>query len=100
MSNCCTSSLQAVFKITLEVPSETVALSNMPVIEEKVNGPTKVVYFQESPIMSTYLVAVIVGIFDYVEDSTTDGTVTPLSHVTLTFISLSFILSWFRALSC
>jgi len=65
---------KAVFKITLEVPSETVALSNMPVTEEKVNGPTKTVYFQESPIMSTYLVAVIVGIFDYVEDFTTDGT--------------------------
>ena len=74
------SSLQAVFKITLEVPSETVALSNMPVIEEKVNGPTKTVYFQESPIMSTYLVAVIVGIFDYVEDFTTDGTVTSFPH--------------------
>ncbi|KAL6888903.1 hypothetical protein ACP4OV_009929 [Aristida adscensionis] len=67
-------SFKAVFKITLEVPSETVALSNMPVIEEKANGPTKVVYFQESPIMSTYLVAVIVGIFDYVEAFTTDGT--------------------------
>ena len=74
------SSLQAVFKITLEVPSETVALSNMPVTEEKVNGPTKTVYFQESPIMSTYLVAVIVGIFDYVEDFTTDGTVTSSPH--------------------
>lgn len=77
------------FKITLEVPSETIALSNMPVIEEKINGPTKIVYFQESPIMSTYLVAVIVGIFDYVEDFTTDGTVT---SVTLTSNSLSFIL--------
>lgn len=65
---------KAVFKITLEVPSETIALSNMPVIEEKVNGPTKIVYFQESRIMSTYLVAVIVGNFDYVEDFTTDGT--------------------------
>ncbi|TVU33087.1 hypothetical protein EJB05_24872 [Eragrostis curvula] len=67
-------SFKAVFKITLEVPSEIVALSNMPVVEEKVNGPTKVVYFQESPIMSTYLVAVIVGFFDYVEAFTTDGT--------------------------
>uniref|UniRef100_A0A0D9VDT6 Aminopeptidase n=1 Tax=Leersia perrieri TaxID=77586 RepID=A0A0D9VDT6_9ORYZ len=67
-------SFKAVFKITLEVPSETVALSNMPVVEEKANGPTKVVYFQETPIMSTYLVAVIVGMFDYVEAFTTDGT--------------------------
>uniref|UniRef100_A0A0D9YPC6 Aminopeptidase n=1 Tax=Oryza glumipatula TaxID=40148 RepID=A0A0D9YPC6_9ORYZ len=67
-------SFKAIFKITLEVPSETVALSNMPVVEEKVNGPIKAVYFQETPIMSTYLVAVIVGMFDYVEAFTTDGT--------------------------
>ena len=85
------------FKITLEVPSETIALSNMPVIEEKINGPTKIVYFQESPIMSTYLVAVIVGIFDYVEDFTTDGTVT---SVTLTSNSLSFILWLPQKLIC
>ncbi|GLT75954.1 hypothetical protein SLA2020_476430 [Shorea laevis] len=64
---------KATFKITLEVPSELVALSNMPVIEEKVNGPLKTVSYQESPIMSTYLVAVVVGLFDYVEDHTSDG---------------------------
>lgn len=65
--------LQATFQITLEVPSELVALSNMPAIEEKVNGDLKKVYYQESPIMSTYLVAVVVGLFDYVEDRTPDG---------------------------
>ncbi|XP_073141982.1 aminopeptidase M1 [Henckelia pumila] len=64
---------KATFKITLEVPSELVALSNMPVVEEKVNGDLKTVYYQESPIMSTYLVAVVVGLFDYVEDHTPDG---------------------------
>ncbi|KAL2545045.1 Aminopeptidase M1 [Forsythia ovata] len=64
---------KATFKITLEVPSELVALSNMPVIEEKINGNLKTVYYQESPIMSTYLVAVVVGLFDYVEDHTPDG---------------------------
>ncbi|KAA8546229.1 hypothetical protein F0562_003032 [Nyssa sinensis] len=64
---------KATFKITLEVPSELVALSNMPVIEEKVDGNLKTVYFQESPIMSTYLVAVAVGLFDYVENHTSDG---------------------------
>ncbi|KAK4388721.1 Aminopeptidase M1 [Sesamum angolense] len=64
---------KATFKITLEVPSELVALSNMPVIEEKLNGDLKTVYYQESPIMSTYLVAVVVGLFDYVEDRTPDG---------------------------
>ncbi|GFQ02617.1 aminopeptidase m1 [Phtheirospermum japonicum] len=64
---------KATFKITLEVPSKLVALSNMPVIEEKLNGNLKTVYYQESPIMSTYLVAVVVGLFDYVEDHTPDG---------------------------
>uniref|UniRef100_A0A5B7A6K2 Aminopeptidase n=1 Tax=Davidia involucrata TaxID=16924 RepID=A0A5B7A6K2_DAVIN len=64
---------KATFKITLEVPSELVALSNMPVTEQKVDGNLKTVYYQESPIMSTYLVAVVVGLFDYVEDHTSDG---------------------------
>lgn len=64
---------KAKFKITLEVPSELVALSNMPVVEEKVDGNLKTVYYQESPIMSTYLVAVVVGLFDYVEDHTPEG---------------------------
>ncbi|XP_049361038.1 aminopeptidase M1 [Solanum verrucosum] len=64
---------KATFKITLEVPSELVALSNMPVEEEKVTGNLKTVHYQESPIMSTYLVAIVVGLFDYVEDHTSDG---------------------------
>ncbi|XP_031283763.1 aminopeptidase M1 [Pistacia vera] len=64
---------KATFKITLDVPSELVALSNMPVIEEKVDGHQKTVSYQESPIMSTYLVAVVIGLFDYVEDHTSDG---------------------------
>lgn len=45
----------------------------MPVMEEKVNGNLKIVSYQESPIMSTYLVAIVVGLFDYVEDHTSDG---------------------------
>ncbi|KAL8208795.1 hypothetical protein R6Q57_008207 [Mikania cordata] len=64
---------KATFKITLEVPVELVALSNMPVIEEREDGNLKTVYYQESPIMSTYLVAAVVGLFDYVEDCTPDG---------------------------
>lgn len=55
------------------MPSELVALSNMAVIEEKVDGNLKTVSYQESPIMSTYLVAVVIGLFDYVEDHTSDG---------------------------
>ncbi|PQM38353.1 aminopeptidase M1-like isoform X2 [Prunus yedoensis var. nudiflora] len=65
---------KATFKIRLDdVPSELVALSNMPVVEEKVHGHLKTISFQASPIMSRYLVAVVVGLFDYVEDHTSDG---------------------------
>ncbi|XP_026450343.1 aminopeptidase M1-like [Papaver somniferum] len=64
---------KATFKITLVVPSDLVALSNMPVVDEKLDGDLKTVSFQESPIMSTYLVAAVVGLFDYVEDHTPDG---------------------------
>ncbi|KAF3446074.1 hypothetical protein FNV43_RR11253 [Rhamnella rubrinervis] len=64
---------KATFKITLDVPAELVALSNMPVVEERVDGKLKTVSYQESPIMSTYLVAIVVGLFDFVEDHTSDG---------------------------
>ncbi|GMQ08224.1 hypothetical protein CsSME_00052052 [Camellia sinensis var. sinensis] len=65
--------LKATFKITLNVPSELTALSNMPVVHEKLNGHLKTVHFEESPIMSTYLVAVVIGLFDHIEETTADG---------------------------
>ncbi|CAI9753742.1 unnamed protein product [Fraxinus pennsylvanica] len=66
--------LKATFKITLEnVPSELTALSNMPVSVEKFDGHLKSVYFEESIVMSTYLVAVVVGLYDYIEGITADG---------------------------
>jgi len=65
---------KAKFKLTLEVPAELVALSNMPVVKETVHGPLKTVYYEESPLMSTYLVAIVVGLFDYIESSTLEGT--------------------------
>uniref|UniRef100_A0A8R7UHA4 Aminopeptidase n=1 Tax=Triticum urartu TaxID=4572 RepID=A0A8R7UHA4_TRIUA len=65
---------KAKFKLTLEVPSELVALSNMPVANATFAGPLKTVRYQESPPMSTYLVAIVVGLFEYVEGMTTKGT--------------------------
>ncbi|KAJ4757351.1 aminopeptidase M1 [Rhynchospora pubera] len=64
---------KAKFKITLEVPSELVALSNMPISEEKLNGDLKTVSYDESPLMSTYLVAIVTGHFDYIQGHTPDG---------------------------
>uniref|UniRef100_M8BM91 Puromycin-sensitive aminopeptidase n=1 Tax=Aegilops tauschii TaxID=37682 RepID=M8BM91_AEGTA len=65
---------KAKFKVTLEVSSEMVALSNMPISSEIVRGSMRIIHFEESPLMSTYLVAMVVGIFDFVEDVTSKGT--------------------------
>ncbi|XP_041987811.1 puromycin-sensitive aminopeptidase [Aricia agestis] len=65
--------IKATFDITLEVPADRVALSNMPLKEEKIDGDKKVMHFDTTPIMSTYLVAVVVGEYDYVEKTSKDG---------------------------
>lgn len=65
--------IKATFDITLEVPANRVALSNMPVKEEKISNDIKIVQFDTTPIMSTYLVAVVVGEYDYVEKTSRDG---------------------------
>jgi len=69
----CFSKFQAKFKLTLEVPSELVALSNMPVADQTIAGPIKTVHYEKSPLMSTYLVAIVVGLFDYIEGVTSEG---------------------------
>ncbi|XP_078345334.1 puromycin-sensitive aminopeptidase-like protein [Oculina patagonica] len=68
--------IRASFDITLVVPKDRVALSNMNVTEEKDHTDDtslKVVKFARSPIMSTYLVAFVVGEFDFVEGKDSDG---------------------------
>ncbi|MEK7216985.1 MAG: M1 family peptidase, partial [Chloroflexota bacterium] len=65
---------KAVFEITLVVPADLVALSNAPVAEEtrRADGK-KVVRFAESPRMSTYLVAFVVGDLACVEAPAAGG---------------------------
>ncbi|CAG8485846.1 13015_t:CDS:10 [Cetraspora pellucida] len=64
--------IKATFDITLIVSSELTALSNMNVISETAHeGGKKCVKFATTPIMSTYLIAFIVGDLAYVETSTT-----------------------------
>jgi len=68
--------IKATFDVTLVVPKDRVALSNMPVISEKEVGDNlKELKYDTSPIMSTYLLAFVVGEFDYVEKTDEDGVV-------------------------
>ncbi|XP_020286136.1 puromycin-sensitive aminopeptidase isoform X2 [Pseudomyrmex gracilis] len=66
---------KATFDIHLRLPSQMslVGLSNMPVKNKVTNGNYETLTFERTPIMSTYLVAVVVGDFDYIEDTSSDG---------------------------
>ncbi|XP_014206049.1 puromycin-sensitive aminopeptidase [Copidosoma floridanum] len=67
--------LRATFDITLVVPKDLLALSNMPVKSSTpVASSNKICHvFDTTPIMSTYLVAMIVGEFDYIQEYDSDG---------------------------
>ncbi|XP_076459324.1 puromycin-sensitive aminopeptidase-like isoform X2 [Babylonia areolata] len=67
--------VKATFDVTLVGPKDRVILSNMPVVTETTlesDSSQKVMTFQRTPIMSTYLLAFVVGEFDYVEDKDSD----------------------------
>lgn len=65
--------IKATFDISLVVPPKLESLSNMPVKSTKEMGDLICYDFERTPIMSTYLVAAVVGEYDYVEDRSTDG---------------------------
>ncbi|KYQ89958.1 puromycin-sensitive aminopeptidase-like protein [Tieghemostelium lacteum] len=66
--------LKAVFNIKLTIKSNLEALSNMEDISSVDNKDgTKTVTFDKTPVMSTYLVAFVVGEFTYVESKTKEG---------------------------
>lgn len=64
--------LKATFDFEMEVPDDLTALSNMPEKETKKGKKDgyKVVSFDRTPVMSTYLLAWAFGDFEYVEDFT------------------------------
>eukprot|EP01132_Coremiostelium_polycephalum_P011218 gene11218-13743_t len=68
--------LKATFTIKLTVEKHLTALSNMDIIKEKTvtNPDSTITYtFEETPIMSTYLIAFVVGELTYIEDHTKEG---------------------------
>ncbi|EFA82031.1 puromycin-sensitive aminopeptidase-like protein [Heterostelium album PN500] len=75
-------SLKAVFDIKITVPNHLTALSNMRDTETKDNSNgTKTVSFGQTPVMSTYLVAFVVGELSYVEGVTKGGVRTRIYQV-------------------
>lgn len=67
--------LKATFDVSLVVPSELLTLSNMPEVETEHDETQslKKVTFQQTPVMSTYLLAFYVGKSDCVEDTAKIG---------------------------
>jgi aminopeptidase N len=60
---------RATFQLSVKVDKKTSAVSNMPdVAEEPVGTDKKIVIFGRSPPMSTYLVSLICGRLDSIED--------------------------------
>eukprot|EP00164_Ancoracysta_twista_P003108 GFYU01004143.1.p1 GENE.GFYU01004143.1~~GFYU01004143.1.p1 ORF type:complete len:891 (-),score=342.92 GFYU01004143.1:154-2826(-) len=64
---------KAKFQITLDVPKDMTALSNTEPVETKEEGDRKVVKYGETPVMSTYLVAMVVGYYESVEAKNKNG---------------------------
>ena len=56
--------IKAVFKLTLTIPKDLHAISNMPVESTAISGSRKTVTFRETPQMSTYLLYLGVGKFE------------------------------------
>ena len=66
--------VKAAFDITLVVPQELEAISNTePVSITDTDDGKKIVHYAETPVMSTYLLAFIVGDLACVQDRTRDG---------------------------
>lgn len=60
---------KATFDVEMVIDEDLVAISNSAVAEEKaVDGGKKIVHFQRTPKMSTYLLFFGVGAFDFIED--------------------------------
>ncbi|UJR09355.1 hypothetical protein I4U23_013599 [Adineta vaga] len=61
-------SFKAMFTISIRAPKHLTTLCNMPVKSQRNDDNDTITYeFETTPIMSTYLVAYVIGAYDYVE---------------------------------
>lgn len=67
--------LKSIFSLTLKIPDNLNAVSNMPIKKQFGKDSAKTVIFEETPMMSTYLLAFVIGELEYVEGKTNEGTI-------------------------
>ncbi len=60
--------LKATFDVTLKISKNLQAISNMPIKKETIDGSKRIITFQRTPRMSTYLLYMGVGEFEFLED--------------------------------
>ena len=66
---------KATFQLTLNIPANMVTVSNTPIIQQAgLDAGYKSVMFGRTPIMSTYLMAFIVGDLTYIEQEAVNNT--------------------------
>lgn len=73
--------IKARFNVKITAPSKFIILSNMPEIHCETSGNEKTSTFDTTPIMSTYLLAFVIGEFDYVETKTSEDRITVRVYV-------------------
>jgi len=64
---------KATFNLSLTSPAKETVLSNMPLLSQEESASMQTSVFETSPIMSSYLLAWVIGDMHYVEATTRDG---------------------------
>ena len=68
-------SCKATFQLTLNIPAQMVAVSNTPVIDQAgLDAGYKSIMFARTPVMSTYLMAFVIGDLTYIEQEAANNT--------------------------
>ena len=66
---------KATFQLTLNIPAEMVAVSNTPILEQAgLDAGYKSIMFGRTPIMSTYLMAFVIGDLSHLEQEAVNNT--------------------------
>lgn len=64
---------KATFNLSIKTHKEDVVISNTPEQSAKVSGQHKTTVFEQTPVMSTYLLAFVTGNLEYLEAKTKSG---------------------------